>query len=245
MEKQLQDLGLTLNESKVYIYLLKKGKCSTGPIIKNVGISNSRVYDSLNSLILKGLVVYSILKSGKVFEASNPNKFLEIEEDRLKKIENLIPDLNLLKQTDSFDTNTAIYEGFEGFKTAFKKIIDDCPANEEIFILGFSEQFYSNDYLRLFLTNMNTKSREKKHKLKIILDCSIRDTFGKDRGREEYSQVKYMPEGYISPAAIDVFGDYVYIFLWDEKPFVFMIKNKMIANSFKHYFSFMWNLAKK
>ena len=54
-----------------------------------------------------------------------------------------------------------------------------------------------------------------------------------------------MPKGYISPAAIDIFEDYVYIFLWEEKPFVYMIKNKTIAESFKQYFNFLWKIAKK
>lgn len=51
--------------------------------------------------------------------------------------------------------------------------------------------------------------------------------------KEKYIEVRYMPKGYISPAAIDIFEDYIYIFLWEENPFVFMIKNKRIAESFE------------
>ena len=54
-----------------------------------------------------------------------------------------------------------------------------------------------------------------------------------------------MPKGYINPAAIDIFKDYVYIFLWEEKPFVFMIKNQRIADSFKQYFNLLWKIARK
>ena len=92
---------------------------------------------------------------------------------------------------------------------------------------------------------MNLKSAQKKQKLKIILDNSVKNTLGKDRKKEKYTQTKYMPEGYISPAAIDIFQDYVYIFLWEEKPYVFMIKNERIAQSFKQYFNFLWNIAKE
>jgi hypothetical protein len=91
---------------------------------------------------------------------------------------------------------------------------------------------------------MNLKSLQKKQKLKIILDASTKDTFGKDREKEKNTEVKYMPKGYVSPAAIDIFQDYVYIFLWEEKPFVFMIKNKQIAESFKQYFHFLWSYQK-
>jgi sugar-specific transcriptional regulator TrmB len=245
MQEKLIRLGLSKNEATIYLFLLKNPNITTGLIIKETGIANSRVYESLNSLISKGLVVYTIQKDGKYFNASQQEKFIEKEEERKKQIEELVPELKKLKTEKEFRTNTAVFEGFEGFKTAFKKIIDDCPKEETIYILGFSEQPYATESLRIFLTNMNLKSAQKKQKLKILLDKTTKSSLGKDREKEKYTEVKYMPEGYISPAAMDIFQDYVYIFLWEEKPFVFMIKNKRIAESFKQYFNFLWQTAKK
>lgn len=241
----LEELGLSKNEIKIYLFLLKQGENTTGPIIKETGIANSRVYESINSLINKGFIVYNIQKDGRHFSAAEPKRLLEIEEERKRKVLDLIPELSQLKNSKTFNTNTAVYENYEGFKTAFKKIIDDCPINETIYILGFSEQQFKSESLRLFITNMNLKSAQKKQELKIILDSSARETLGKDREKEKNTEVKYMPKGYISPAAIDIFLDYVYIFLWEEKPFVFMIKNQKIADSFKQYFNFLWKIAKK
>lgn len=245
MKEKLMELGLSKNEATIYLFLLKNPNITTGLIIKETRISNSRVYESLNSLIFKGLITYTVQKDGKYFNASPPEKFLEKEEERKKQIEEIVPELKKLKIEKSFKTNTAVYEGFEGFKTAFKKIIEDCPRRTTIHILGFSEQQYSNESLRIFLTNMNLKSLQKKQKLKILLDSSVKETLGKDREKEKHTEVRYMPKGYISPGAIDVFQDYVYIFLWEEKPFVFMIKNERVAESFKQYFNFLWKIAKK
>ncbi|MEK6934822.1 MAG: helix-turn-helix domain-containing protein [Nanoarchaeota archaeon] len=244
MEKELENLGLSGNEAKIYLFLLKNGEKTTGPIIKETGIANSRVYESLNTLIEKGVVTYRIQKRGKYFQAADPSKFLENEKEKLKKIESLIPSLKSIQTREEKETNVAIYEGFEGFKTAFKKIIDDCPKEETIFILGFSEQPFATESLRVFISNMNVKSAQKKQKLKILMDSSTRETLGMDREKEKYTEVKYMPKGYISPTAIDIFEDWVYIFLWEKKPFVFMIKNKRIADSFKQYFQFLWKIAK-
>ncbi len=243
--KVLEELGLSKNEISIYLFLLKYGESTTGPIIKETRISNSRVYESLNSLISKGFVTYNVQKNGKHFRASNPKKLLEIEDERKKRLKEIIPELSLLVNYKSYETDTAIYEGYEGFKTAFKKIIDDCPVGETIYILGFSEQQYSAENLRLFLSNMNLKSAQKKQELRILLDQASKNTFGKDREKEKFTEIKYMPKGYINPAAIDICLDYVYIFLWEEKPFVFMIKNKRIAESFRQYFNFLWKVAKK
>ncbi|MEK6928262.1 MAG: helix-turn-helix domain-containing protein [Nanoarchaeota archaeon] len=243
MEKELQELGLTENESKIYIFLLKQGECTTGPIIKETNIANSRVYESLNSLISKGFVTYNLQKKGKYFQAVSPSILKEKEEERKSKISSLIPSLINLQNLSKEETKTAIYEGYEGFKTAFKKIIDDCQKNETIQILGFSEQQYASKTLRTFIANMNLKSAKKKQKLKVILDQNVKETQGKERKQEKYTEVRYMPKGYISPIAVDIFQDYVYMFLWEEKPYVFMIKNKSIAKSFKVYFEFLWKLA--
>ncbi len=245
MEKQLIELGLSKNEATIYLFLLKHPHVTTGPIIKETGIANSRVYESLNSLISKGLVSYVVQKNGKYYDASSPEKFIEKEDERKKKIEAIVPELKKLALEKNVHTATSVYEGYEGFKTAFKKIIDDCPIKETIYILGFSEQESSSETLRTFLTNMNFKSAKKKQHLKILMDNSAKETLGKDREKEKNTEVRYMPKGYISPAAIDIFQDYVYIFLWDKKPFVFMIKNEKIAESFKVYFNFLWNIAKK
>jgi len=242
--KKLQEFGLTENESKIYLFLLKVGETTTGLIISETRIANSRVYESLHSLIDKGLVIYNVQKDGKHFSAVSPNKFLELEEERKNKIKEILPNLEELQNQKTSETKTAVYEGYSGFKTAFQKIIEDCPKGETIYILGFSEQQGKTESLRLFLSNINLKSSAKKHKLKIIMDKSSKETLGKDREKEKFTEVKCMPKGYISPAAIDIFQDYVYIFLWEEKPFVFMIKNKLIADSFKQYFNFLWKIAK-
>jgi sugar-specific transcriptional regulator TrmB len=243
MEKELQELGLTKNESLIYLYLLKNNGITTGSIIKETQIANSRVYESLNSLISKGLVSYNIQKDGKHFTAESPKKFMEIEEQRKNKIKELIPNLEELKKSQAQDTTTAVYEGFEGFKTAFKKIVDDCEVGGTINVFGFSQPEYKSENLKLFLANLNQKSIQKKQKLLVISDASSKD-FQKETAKAKNTTIKYMPEGYLSPAAMDVFQDYVYIFLWEEKPFVFMIKNKMIAESFKTYFNFLWKVAK-
>ena len=111
-------------------------------------------------------------------------------------------------------------------------------------ILGFSEQEHANKSLRIFLKNINLKSQDKKQKLKILLDKKAKNTLGKDREKEKYSEVRYMPSGFLSPAAIDILQDYVYLFLWEEKPYLFIIKNKNIALSFQSYFDALWKTAR-
>ena len=78
----------------------------------------------------------------------------------------------------------------------------------------------------------------------MILDDS-ENTFFEDRKNEKLGEIRFMGNGFKSPAAIDIFGDYVFILLWEETPYAFIIKNKNIADSYRFYFNFLWNMAKK
>jgi sugar-specific transcriptional regulator TrmB len=245
MIDKLISLGLTKNQAEIYLYLLKKGNSTTGPIIKCTGISNSRVYTALEELIKKGLISYNVQSNGKHFYAESPEKFLDLEQERQKQLEDIIPDLKTMigKRPDS--TSYAVFEGIEGTKTAFKRILEDCPIGATIYVIGFSEQNYGVRSLRTIISKAHKRHVEKKHIVKILLDSKIKgQPIAKEREVEPITEVRYMPKGYTSPAAIDIFEEYVYIFLWGKKPSVFMIKNNEIAESFKHYFKFLWGLAK-
>ena len=58
-EKLLEHIGLTKNEVKVYLALLDTGLTTTSAIIKETCINTSKVYESLERLLKKGLVSYT------------------------------------------------------------------------------------------------------------------------------------------------------------------------------------------
>jgi sugar-specific transcriptional regulator TrmB len=224
--------------------LLKLGSSSTGPIIKATRLANSRVYYSLDSLVNKGLVTYYVKNNVKYFKSEDPDLLIKELEEKKKKVQEILPQLKALKIAEEKEQYTAVYEGFNGFRNAFEKLIEACKINDEVYAIGFSPQIYALKSLRIFLKNIDLKRYKKKVKLKIILDKKLKNTIGKDREKEPFTEVKYMPEGYFSPAGMNIFKDYVLILLWEEKPFGFMIKNQKIADSFKQYFRFLWEITK-
>jgi len=58
-------------------------------------------------------------------------------------------------------------------------------------------------------------------------------------------EIKYLPKEFSSHTAINIYADKVAIILWEENPFAILIKNKSIAESYRKYFSLMWNIAKE
>jgi len=88
----LQEIGLTKNESKAYKTLLEHGKLGAGEISKFSGVPYSRIYDVLSSLEQKGLIKI-IPEKAKKFVPSNPEKLMEFvakKEESLKKFKDEI-----------------------------------------------------------------------------------------------------------------------------------------------------------
>jgi len=243
MEENLKLLGLSNNEIQVYLALLKHGSLTGTEIRTNTCLANSRVYSSIDSLTNKGLITYEKRAKGKIYSALDPEIIDNILKKREEKIKKCIPFLKNLQNKEIKTTETAVFEGFQGFKHAFYKFAEECPRNEEISIIGFSNQSYKNEQLASLLRDVNKISKDKKHRFRMILDNKD-NKFYERRSKEGLSNIRFMGKGFVSPAAIDIFKDIVYIFMWDENPYVFRIKNKNIANGFKIYFEFLWKQAK-
>lgn len=243
--KELKEIGLSNNEINIYLELLKLGQTSTGSLIKNTGIASSRVYTSLNSLINKGLVTFITKNNTKYYKAENPETLLKNVDEKKKQLEEILPNLKSIMKKEEKETYSTIFEGFNGFKIAFQNQIDVCTSKDEILVIGFSPQLYAFESLRIFLNNIDLKRYKKKIELKIILPNESKNTIGKDREKEPYTQVKYMSQGFFSPTAMNIYKDYVLLIVWEERPTVFLIRNEKIATSFKQYFKNLWNLAKK
>ena len=71
-EEILTKVGLTSQESRTYLALLRIQESQTGGICKNTGIASSNIYNILDSLIKKGLVGYRVQNNIKIFMPASP-----------------------------------------------------------------------------------------------------------------------------------------------------------------------------
>jgi sugar-specific transcriptional regulator TrmB len=203
LQEQLVHLHLTQNEAFLYITLLKHKQASALELIKLTNLGNSQVYICLDVLLKRGLVSYT-QKRGKIFIANSPEILVSEQQANVEKAKKLVPlleQMELFREEDS-STQIQIFEGFDGFKSAFLKIISECKDGGEIKILGYSHEIFAQESLRVFLANMNLRTVEKKQRLKIILDETVRNTLGKDRESEPNTEVHYIPQKLVGPCAI-------------------------------------------
>src|SRR3989338_4398605 len=122
MKEELKQIGLTEGESKVYLALLKIGSSKVGAIVRESGVSYSKIYEVLGRLIEKGLASFIIKEKTKYFQAVEPNRikdFLDNQEKEIlnnkKVLEKIMPQLNNLELGDK-RSNAQIFMGLNGLK---------------------------------------------------------------------------------------------------------------------------------
>lgn len=235
IKTQLHEAGLTENESKIYIGLLELGPSNAGIISRKTGLHRRVVYDTIEMLIKKGLIGYILQNNKRLFQASNPEKILGIIKEKEQNILEILPEMLLLYTKTKEKEETNFYKGKNGLKTVFE---DQLQVGKEIKIIGASPLAY--EILQFYFKWFDQKRVKAKIKTKILFNKF------KKTPKIPLSEIKYLPEKYSSPLAINIYGDKVAIILWSkENPLAIVIKNKEISSGYEKYFELMWKTGKK
>ncbi|MBI5347343.1 MAG: helix-turn-helix domain-containing protein [Candidatus Aenigmarchaeota archaeon] len=242
IENTLKEIGLTEQEIKIYLVMLRSGSILASRIAEETRINRSHVYQILKRLIVKGFTSYVIKENRKYFSAINPEKILELVKEREEKIKLILPQLSKLSHISESKSIVEILEGKEGIKTILNDIL---RLKEEWFSFGSSGK--GPEILPYYIEHWEKGRQKNKIRLKAILDTS---KTGKKRGKElsklNYTEIGYMPSEYSSPSSTWIYKDRVVFVMWSkEHPFAIRTISKEIAESYKNHFKVLWEIAKK
>ena len=231
----LEQIGLTKNQSLVYISLLKLGSTTAQNIIKESEMHRSRVYDSLERLQDLGLVSFVVKDFKKYFQAANPEKLLNYLDEKKEIVNQIIPELKKLEGMKKEEINASIYKGKEGIKTIHSEMLKE---GKEVYVLGAKGMIFKE--LPYFIPNFEKERIKKKIKFTLIYDKKEIKDFEKDIIKRRLFGGKSLPVGFESNSVVNIFGSKVVIVLWKEYHRVLMIDNKEVADSFRKWFEFMY-----
>lgn len=246
-EELLEKIGLSPNEIKVYLALIKLGTSCVTDIAKTSGVHRVNTYDSLERLMEKGLISVVVKINKKFYEAADPDRIRNILAEKQKVIEEtqkLISDLKIDYQMASKRQEVHHFKGKEGLKSIFEDITNTLKRGDEWLAYGSTGK--GAIILPYYLDNWEKRRANAGIKLRILFD----DT---DQGRirsQQLSAIKltkvgFLPKGLISPADIYIYSNKISINLWSEDlPLSILVENKEIADSFRSFFDWFWKLSK-
>lgn len=243
-QEVLEQLGIPKNEAKIYETLLKEGESSVGNISTKSKIHRRNVYDSLNRLIEKGLVFEIFQRKENRYQAVDPNKLLEIVQEKERVLTKIMPNLQGLYKSTPYKEEIYVYRGPEGWKNYMRDLLR--IADEAYFIAA--KGGWLDSRVKHFFPQFIKEAEKKGIKFYHLFDHEI-----KKQCPEIIPHVgknyRFLPKEYSTGAAIDIFGDHVNIISGiklgglKEEFSVTVIVNRQIAEAFKVWFKFMWDFC--
>lgn len=233
---KLQRLGLNRNEAKIYLALLEIGEAQAGRLSKKTQINRTTTYDSLERLLEKGLISYSLQAGRKVFQASSPEKLMENIKEQEHAAGEIIPELQQIYRSFKIKEESHMHQGRKGIKS----ILHDILKCKEYIAFGSSGRFLEimkHDFLAF-----QRRKKEQSIKARVILNKSARKS---ETVSFAYTQFRYIPDSYATPTSTFVYGDYSAIIIWGENPVAIVINSRAVAKSHRSYFELLWKLARR
>ncbi|MBI5414439.1 hypothetical protein HZA38_02900 [Candidatus Peregrinibacteria bacterium] len=133
MLSDLQRLGLTAEEAKVYLAALEINGGPVSVIAKKAEVHRVGCYYTIENLLKKRLMSQYNKNGTKCFAPEPPEQIFHLAKENLETAKNLIPELLSLKSILAFQPKIRFYEGRSGVEKVFTESL-----NAKGEILGYS-----------------------------------------------------------------------------------------------------------
>ncbi len=241
----LIELGFNKNEAKVYFSLAKFGKAEAGKIIADTKFHKNIVYDNLEKLIDKGIVSFITENKVKVFQIADSQMLVEIFEKEAKEVEEkkklatkISKEISKRIKEIPSKQEASVYRGVKGVRSFYYRGIEN---KQESFSFGAPQE--SIDIMgENFWRNLQVRRLEGNVCSKLIFNPSIR-AYG-ETVKNKLTEVRYFEGNFEPMSETHIHGDEVGIIVWTKEPVLFLIKDKLVADSYRKFFEDMWKSAK-
>lgn len=245
IRKSLRDLGFSENEIQVYMSLTQLGESTAAKIAKKSGLPRTTVIGILEKLKHEGHLSSFRYKHSTYFWIESPKTIQNVFLNRAKIAEGLNEFLSEMYRSEADFPGAQIFDTKAGIKSFIEKTMINLEKKSVVLTIDtpsaghytkiFSDDFY-NDLLSLKKKNnvatrtlvpFGSFSSIDPHKLK-IQSISIRE----------------MPPEINFKASLWIIKDTT-VFFSGRYPFVVVIKHKLITESIKTIFEYLWSVSQK
>jgi sugar-specific transcriptional regulator TrmB len=258
LKEDLNHLGLTDGEAKVYLSLLKLGSAKVGSIVRDSSISYSKVYDVLQRLSMKGLVSQIVIENIKHFNAVEPyrlHEYIKRKEEELNTqkgiIDKIIPQLaEFAKDNRNKKKSSAeIFVGDSGLKTAYEILFSNLtrrskknndPYEDDVLRFFYPHAGY-HEVATPFYSRLYQFQKSKRIKHKGIATSAFKNSKHFEEVPKDFN-LRFV--NFPLPGTMDILRDKLLIISWNNIATGILIISEEIAEHFKSYFDRIWEIAK-
>jgi len=161
----------------------------------------------------------------------------ELIENEVLIAKKLIPEVSRLRKQNHAEQEAQIFRGVQGMK---KVLLEVLRAKQNL-VLGMTNK--STELLgETFWKNYNAKIKDKKIKERLLLNSNFKEIYSFEKNKNV--EIKILPKELDQITEIIIFEGKVAIFIYSEKPLVFLIKDKDLYLTYEKQFEFLWKKSK-
>ncbi|MCL5667049.1 MAG: hypothetical protein M1383_04745 [Patescibacteria group bacterium] len=234
----LNNLGLDQLEINCYLALIKKSPQKASELAKKFETPKATVLTALYRLADHfGIIKRSRQKNSFLFWVEETNDLLHyarrrhqesLDSERL--IEQLVPELRSMMNLDAAKPQISYYEGKEGLKQAFEKVLEE--ADE---IIGYGSNEDDVKYLPELYPHYYERRVKKKIPVKAIIPATDFNIQSFSNNTKELRTAHFVPKEFNYPIQVNIFK-HTTIFYSFEESFALVIKSRPIADCLKMIF---------
>lgn len=243
-DKELQMLGLSEKEAKVYLTSLSIGSETAQNIAKHSGINRATTYVQIESLRNKGLMTEFEKGKKTYYSAETPERLLGLIATMEKQVElkraelnRIMPSLSNIFLGAGNRPKVRFFEGFEGIQNIQEEFLK--VKNKKI------ESFTNLDQLMGSYPNVKNNYSDRRIEKKItgyILYTSENGAVMKNYDAEKLRHARWLPKSPFPVSAdISIFDDNISIATYKEKYTGVIINDAEMAQTLRALFYALWD----
>ncbi len=238
----LKDFGLDINESKVYIAMLSLGPSKVLRIAKEAEIKRTSVYAVIEGLRQKGLVEIQVKGLKKLYAAASPEQLESMIELKRQKFRDILPELKALDTFKGKESFIKYYEGLNGVKSVYDRILDDLKPGDDYMIVSNMEQFLDMD--REYFADFIKRRAAYNLKVRTLILDSPSARHYKEHEKSTNQSIKFLPSDTKLSANLVITTHRVVITQTVKPIMSIVIENKNIVEIQKEQFDIVWDSIK-
>ncbi len=174
----LSTIGLSEREAAVYVAALELGPSGALALSRRSRIHRSLVYDTLESLKLKGLMRIEHRGLKKLFAPASPDQLDAIMSDHKRLYGAALPELMALYTLRGEKSHIKYFEGPSGLRTVYEQLLREVRTGDPFYLIARQENWQANLDLS-WLEDFIERRARKQLDTRIIFEDSERGRLNK------------------------------------------------------------------
>lgn len=241
--QDLEKIGLSRNEARVYTGVLESGPSSVLEISRKSGVKRGTVYEILPELKSKKLVRETRRGTKRLFVAAKPSVLLKRVEEQRDLLKTILPELHNLTKSAGTKPKVLFYDTTEGLRDAYEDTIHSKPTE----ILSVASVKGATEVLGQEWAENYVSRRVDAHipARLICVDTPKDFAYWSKKDREQKRQTKFLQQENPSKTDLQIYGDKVMFHAFSGSTLALIIESPEIAGFMRSFFETMWRLLPK